>query len=249
MAFPAFLIPLLIGAGVGAAADKEKPLRGAAIGGTLGALTGGLAGGAGAAGAGAGGTTAATGTAGAGTAATTAGSAASGATTAGGVAKAGEIGGLTLAQKAQIASSAQQSLTPQAQQALLAEIGKGSAAQGVQTYAGTQSANPLISSALNTGSGAAGGLTAQQLAQAQQGIAMMTPEEQQQQQQVAPVPLPQSRFEPFTPEEQMSRVGGNEPLFVPRGLFEEERQKMAFDYIDNNMDDLLYEELRMRGLA
>lgn len=241
MAFPAFLIPLLIGAGVGAAADKEKPLRGAAIGGTLGALTGGLG-----AGAGAGGTTAATGAT---TATTTAGSAAGGATTAGGVAKAGEIGGLTLAQQAQIASSAQQSLTPQAQQALLAEIGKGSAAQGVQTYAGTQSANPLISSALNTGSGAAGGLTAQQLAQAQQGIAMMTPEEQQQQQQVAPVPLPQSRFEPFTPEEQMSRVGGNEPLFVPRGLFEEERQKMAFDYIDNNMDDLLYEELRMRGLA
>lgn len=242
------LIGMALGAVGGSQVDKDDPIRGALIGGTLGALTGGVAGGAGA-----GGTTAATGTTGATTAGTTAatGTATTGAaTTAGGVAKAGEIGGLTLAQKAQIASSAQQSLTPQAQQALLAEIGKGSAAQGVQTYAGAQSANPLISSALNTGSGAAaGGLTAQQLAQAQQGIAMMTPEEQQQQQQVAPVPLPQSRFEPFTPEEQMSRVGGNEPLFVPRGLFEEERQKMAFDYIDNNMDDLLYEELRMRGLA
>lgn len=48
MALP-FLIPMLIGAGVGAITNPDDRLRGALLGGTLGALTGGLGGGAGAA--------------------------------------------------------------------------------------------------------------------------------------------------------------------------------------------------------
>ena len=41
MALP-FLIPMLIGAGVGAITNPDDRLRGALLGGTLGALTGGL---------------------------------------------------------------------------------------------------------------------------------------------------------------------------------------------------------------
>ena len=49
MALP-FLVPMLIGAGVGAITNPDDRLRGALLGGTLGALTGGLGGGAGAGG-------------------------------------------------------------------------------------------------------------------------------------------------------------------------------------------------------
>ena len=40
---PAFLIPMLVGAGIGAITNPDDRLRGALLGGTLGALTGGLA--------------------------------------------------------------------------------------------------------------------------------------------------------------------------------------------------------------
>ena len=42
MALPAFLVPMLIGAGVGAVTNPDDRLKGALLGGTLGALTGGL---------------------------------------------------------------------------------------------------------------------------------------------------------------------------------------------------------------
>ena len=205
MALP-FLIPMLIGAGVGAITNPDDRLRGALLGGTLGALTGGFVPAAPAAASGLGG---------------------SAATSALGSAQAG-FGGAASAKAAADASIAAASGLSVPTQAL-----------GVAAPLGTTS---LVapSTGLSTALGAAPPVTAPLAGLDKfKAVAKEKPLETakfaqsmlgggQQQPQQAPVyvaPIQQGGGMPAPPsvEERLAMTGGNEPSFVPKGLFEEER--------------------------
>jgi hypothetical protein len=201
---------MLIGAGVGAITNPDDRLRGALLGGTLGALTGGLGG-----------------------AAATGGSAASGlggsAATSALSSATGGLGGAASAEAAKAAAINAASGLAVPTQAL-----------GVAAPAATTS---LVapSTGLSTALGAAPSTVAAPITGLDKlkAVAKEKPLETakfaqsmlgggQQQPQQAPVyvaPIQQGGGMPAPPsvEERLAMTGGNEPSFVPKGLFEEER--------------------------
>jgi len=252
-----FLIPMLIGAGVGAVTNPDDRLRGALLGGTLGALTGGL--GAAAAPATASGQALAGGLAqGAGasqaalTAAMTPAQQAALATAAKGTAAkaaagtAGSLAGAGGGAAAQTGSAIQginAANAAAAQQAnLINSVTSGATELGVGSAA--PQAIPTVGQQAATGATDLSNLAAQQnptglnkflsvakdkpLETSQFAQSMLGGGQQPQQAPVYAAPIQQGGGMPAPPsiEERLAMTGGNEPSFVPRGLFEEERIMM-----------------------
>ena len=252
-----FLIPMLIGAGVGAVTNPDDRLRGALLGGTLGALTGGL--GAAAAPATASGQALAGGLAqGAGasqaalTAAMTPAQQAALATAAKGTAAkaaagtAGSLAGAGGGAAAQTGSAIQginAANAAAAQQAnLINSVTSGATELGVGSAA--PQAIPTVGQQAATGATDLSNLAAQQnptglnkflsvakdkpLETSQFAQSMLGGGQQPQQAPVYATPIQQGGGMPAPPsiEERLAMTGGNEPSFVPRGLFEEERIMM-----------------------
>jgi len=252
-----FLIPMLIGAGVGAVTNPDDRLRGALLGGTLGALTGGL--GAAAAPATASGQALAGGLAqGAGasqaalTAAMTPAQQAALATAAKGTAAkaaagtAGSLAGAGGGAAAQTGSAIQginAANAGAAQQAnLINSVTSGATELGVGSAA--PQAIPTVGQQAATGATDLSNLAAQQnptglnkflsvakdkpLETSQFAQSMLGGGQQPQQAPVYAAPIQQGGGMPAPPsiEERLAMTGGNEPSFVPRGLFEEERIMM-----------------------
>ena len=203
MALP-FLIPMLIGAGVGAITNPDDRLRGALLGGTLGALTGGL------------GAAAVPG----GSAATSALSSATSGLAGSASAEAAKAAAINAASGLAVPTQALGVAAPAATTSLVAPSTGLSTAlgaappvtaplAGLDKFKAVAKENPLKTA---------------QFAQSMLGGG-------QQQPQQAPVyaaPIQQGGGMPTPPsvEERLAMTGGNEPSFVPRGLFEEERLMM-----------------------
>jgi hypothetical protein len=192
MALP-FLVPMLIGAGVGAITNPDDRLRGALLGGTLGALTGGL----GATAAGAGSTAMGTGSA---------------ATSALGSAQAG-LGGAASAEAAKQAAINAASGLSVAPQAL-----DVSAPLATTTLGATEAA--VVPSALSKLGKAAKEKpikTAETISSLTGGD-----QQQQQAAPMQMAPIQQGSFGmPMSREERLAMAGGDAPSFVPKGLFDQ----------------------------
>ncbi len=214
MALP-FLVPMLIGAGVGAITNPDDRLRGALLGGTLGALTGGL----GATAAGAGSTAMGTGSA-----ATSALS--SGMQGLGGAASA------EAAKQAAINAASGLSVAPQA-------LGV-SAPLATTTLGATEAA--VAPSALSK----LGKAAKEKPIKTAETISSLTGGDQQQQ-QAAPMqmaPIQQGSFGmPMTAEERLAMSGGDDPMFVQRGLFSEVKSDLKEE------EDLMMQQMRLAGLV
>jgi hypothetical protein len=193
MALP-FLIPMLIGAGLGAATNPDDKLRGALMGGTLGALTGGLGGAA----AGAGSTAMGTGSA---------------ATSALGSAQAG-LGSVASAEAAkQAAINAASGLVVPTQ------------ALGVSAPSLATTLGATESAAAGSGVMAkiAAGIKKDPQTAAQLSNSILGGGQQQQQAPVyASAPIQQGQFGGTpTVEESLAAASGGQPMFAPKGLFDE----------------------------
>ena len=192
MALPAFLVPMLIGAGVGAVTNPDDRLKGALLGGTLGALTGGL----GATAAGAGSTAMGTGSA---------------ATSALGSAQAG-LGGAASAEAAKqaaINAASGLSVAPQA-------LGV-SAPLATTTLGATEAAvAPSVLSKLGSTVKEKPVKTAEAISSLTGG------DQQQQAAPMQMAPIQQGSFGmPMSKEERLAMSGGDAPTFVPKGLFDQ----------------------------
>ena len=252
----AFLIPMLLGAGVGAVTNPDDRLRGALLGGTLGALTGGL---------------------GAAAPATASGQALAGGLAQGtGASQAALTAAMTPAQQAALATAAKGTAAKAAAGTAgsLAGAGGGAAAQTGSAIQGINAANagaaqqanlinsvtsgatelgvgsaapqaiPTVGQQAATGATDLSNLAAQQnptglnkflsvakdkpLETSQFAQSMLGGGQQPQQAPVYAAPIQQGGGMPAPPsiEERLAMTGGNEPSFVPRGLFEEERIMM-----------------------
>ena len=192
MALPAFLVPMLIGAGVGAVTNPDDRLRGALLGGTLGALTGGLGGAAGA------GSTAM----GTGSAATSAlGSAQAGL---------GATASAEAAKQAAINAASGLSVAPQA-------LGV-SAPLATTTLGATEAAVvPSVLSKLGKVAKEKPIKTAETISSLTGGD-----QQQQQAAPMQMAPIQQGSFGmPMSREERLAMAGGDAPSFVPKGLFDQ----------------------------
>ena len=215
MALP-FLVPMLIGAGVGAITNPDDRLRGALLGGTLGALTGGLGGAAGA------GSTAM----GTGSAATSAlGSAQAGL---------GSAASAEAAKQAAINAASGLSVAPQA-------LGV-SAPLATTTLGATEAA--VVPSALSK----LGKAAKEKPIKTAETISSLTGGNQQQQ-QAAPMqmaPIQQGSFGmPMSAEERLAMSGGDDPMFVQRGLF----NQVKADLQTEEEEDLMMQQMRLAGLV
>ena len=193
MALPAFLVPMLIGAGVGAVTNPDDRLRGALLGGTLGALTGGL----GATASGAGSTAMGTGSA-----ATSALS--SGMQGLGGAASA------EAAKQAAINAASGLSVAPQALgvSAPLATTTLGATEAAVAPSALSKLGNIAKEKPIKTAE------TISSLTGGDQ--------QQQQAAPMQMAPIQQGSFGmPMSKEERLAMAGGDAPSFVPKGLFDQ----------------------------
>ena len=193
MALPAFLVPMLIGAGVGAITNPDDRLRGALMGGTLGALTGGL----GATAAGAGSTAMGTGSA---------------ATSALGSAQAGlgSAASAEAAKQAAINAASGLSVAPQALgvSAPLATTTLGATEAAVVPSALSKLGNIAKEKPIKTAE-AISSLTGGDQQQ-QQAVPMQM------------APIQQGSFGmPMSREERLAMAGGDAPSFVPKGLFDQ----------------------------
>ena len=203
MALP-FLIPMLIGAGVGAITNPDDRLRGALLGGTLGALTGGLGG------------AAATG----GSASTSALSSATSGLAGSASAEAAKAAAINAASGLAVPTQALGVAAPMATTSLVAP------STGLSTALG---AAPSVTAPLASLDKFKAVVKENPLKTAQFAQSILGGGQQQPQQ--APVyaaPIQQGGGMPAPPsiEERLAMTGGNEPSFVPRGLFEEERLMM-----------------------
>ena len=254
MALP-FLVPMLIGAGVGAITNPDDRLRGALLGGTLGALTGGLGGAA------------------AGTATASGNALAGGLAQGAGASQAALTAALPQAQQAALATAAKGTAAKAAAGTAgsLAGAGGGAAAQTGSAIQGINAANaaaaqqanlinsvtsgatelglgstapqaiPTVGQQVSAGATDLSNLAAQQnptglnkflsvakdkpLETSQFAQSMLGGQQQPQQAPVYAAPIQQGGGMPAPPsiEERLAMTGGNEPSFVPKGLFEEER--------------------------
>jgi len=208
MALP-FLIPMLIGAGVGAITNPEDRLRGALLGGTLGALTGGLGAAAAPAAPGLGGS-----------AATSALSSASSGLSGAASAEAAKTAAINSASGLAVPTQALGVAAPAATTSLVAP------SAGLST---ALSAAPSTVSAPLTGLDKFKAVAKEKpLETAQFAQSMLGGEQQPQQAPIYAAPIQQGGGMPAPPsvEEKLAMTGGNGPSFVPRGLFEEERLMM-----------------------
>ena len=276
MALP-FLVPMLIGAGVGAITNPDDRLRGALLGGTLGSLTGGLGGAAA-------GTTTASGNA-------LAGGLAKGA----GASQAALTATMTPAQQAALATAAKGTAAKAAAGTAgsLAGAGGGAAAQTGSAIQGINAANaaaaqqanlinsvtsgatelglgstapqaiPTVGQQVSAGATDLSNLAAQQnptginkflsvvkdkpLETSLFAQSMLGGQEQPQQAPVYAAPIEQNFNASRSPslEERLAMTGGNEPSFVPKGLFEEERLIMD----DEERLKIMNQQFRSAGLV
>ena len=202
MAFP-FLIPMLIGAGVGAITNPDDRLRGALLGGTLGALTGGLGG------------AAATG----GSAATSALSSATSGLAGSASAEAAKAAAINAASGLAVPTQALGVAAPAATTSLVAP------STGLSTALG---AAPPVTAPLASLDKFKAVAKEKPLETAQFAQSLLGGQQQPQQAPVYAAPIQQGGGMPAPPsiEERLAMTGGNEPSFVPKGLFEEERLMM-----------------------
>ena len=206
---PAFLIPMLVGAGIGAATNPDDRLKGALLGGTVGALTGGL------------GTAAAPAAAAPGLGGSAATSALSSATSGlGGAAsaEAGKAAAINAASGLAVPTQALGVAAPAATTSLAAPSAGLSTA--LTSAAPSTVAAPLTGMDKFLSVAKEKPLETSQFAQS-----MLGGQQQPQQAPVYAAPIQQGGGMPAPPsiEERLAMTGGNEPSFVPRGLFEEER--------------------------
>jgi len=205
---PAFLIPMLVGAGIGAATNPDDRLRGALLGGTLGAITGGL------------GTAAAPAAAAPGLGGSAATSALSSATSGlGGAAsaEAGKAAAINAASGLAVPTQALGVAAPAATTSLVAP------STGLSTALG---AAPSTVAAPLTGLDKFKAVAKDKpLETSMFAQSMLGGQQQPQQAPVYAAPIQQGGGMPAPPsvEERLAMTGGNEPSFVPKGLFEEER--------------------------
>ena len=206
MALP-FLVPMLIGAGVGAITNPDDRLRGALLGGTLGALTGGLA---------------------PAVPAATSGFGGSAATTSALKSAQAGLGGAASAKAAADASIAAASGLSFPTQALgvaapAATTSLVAPSSGLSTALG---ATPSTVAAPLTGLDKFKALVKDKpLETSQFAQSMLGGQQQPRQAPVYAAPIQQGGGMPAPPsiEERLAMTGGNAPSFIPRGLFEEER--------------------------
>ena len=193
MALPAILGPILFGAGLGAISNRDDRLRGALLGGTLGALSGGLGGAA----AGAGSTAMGTGSA---------------ATSALGSAMQG-LGGAASAEAAKQAAITAASGLAVPTQAL------GVAAPLATTTLGATEA-AVAPSILNRLGDV---VKEKPLKTAETITSLTGGDQQQQAPIAVPIaPIQQGQFGmPMSKEERLAMAGGDAPTFVPKGLFDQ----------------------------
>ena len=198
---------MLIGAGVGAVTNPDDRLRGALLGGTLGALTGGF---------GPAVAPAATG----GSAATSALSSAQAGLGGAASAEAGKAAAINAASGLAVPTQALGVAAPAATTSLVAP------STGLSTALG---AAPSTVAAPLTGLDKFKAVAKDKpLETAQFAQSMLGGQQQPQQAPVYAAPIQQGGGMPAPPsiEERLAMTGGNEPSFVPRGLFEEERLMM-----------------------
>jgi len=198
---------MLLGAGVGAVTNPDDRLRGALLGGTLGALTGGLG--------------AAAAPAAGGSAATSALSSAQAGLGGAASAEAGKAAAINAASGLAVPTQALGVAAPAATTSLVAP------SAGLST---ALTAAPSTVAAPLTGLDKFKAVAKEKPLETAQLASSMLGGDQQQPQQ-APVyaaPIQQGGGMPAPPsiEERLAMTGGNEPSFVPRGLFEEERIMM-----------------------
>ena len=204
-----FLIPMLIGAGVGAVTNPDDRLRGALLGGTLGALTGGLGAAAAPAAPGLGGS-----------AATSALSSAQAGLGGAASAEAGKAAAINAASGLAVPTQALGVAAPAATTSLVAP------SAGLST---ALTAAPSTVTAPLTGLDKFKAVAKDKpLETSQFAQSMLSGGQQPQQAPVYAAPIQQGGGTPAPPsiEERLAMTGGNEPSFVPRGLFEEERIMM-----------------------
>ena len=207
MAFP-FLIPMLIGAGVGAITNPDDRLRGALLGGTLGALTGGLAPAVPAATSGL-----------SGSAATSALSSATSGLAGSASAEAAKAAAINAASGLAVPTQALGVAAPAATTSLVAP------STGLSTALG---AAPPVTAPLASLDKFKAVAKEKPLETAQFAQSLLGGQQQPQQAPVYAAPIQQGGGMPAPPsiEERLAMTGGNEPSFVPKGLFEEERLMM-----------------------
>ena len=198
-----WLIPILLGAVGGAASNPDDRLRGALLGGTLGALTGGL------------GSAAAPGLGG--SAATSALSSATSGLAGSASAEAAKAAAINAASGLAVPTQALGVAAPAATTSLVAP------STGLSTALG---AAPPVTAPLASLDKFKAVAKEKPLETAQFAQSLLGGGQQQPQQ--APVyaaPIQQGGGMPAPPsiEERLAMTGGNEPSFVPRGLFDEER--------------------------
>lgn len=242
MALPAFLIPMLIGAGVGAVTNREDPLRGALMGGVLGGLTGGLS------------AATAPGVAGVGGASQSALTAATAPGAAGGTAVAGQLAGGQVANQALAQSAAGQAAAASPLKNVIAREAARSVAinpaqslnaqaLGALTSGGTMSpaASPGLSTLLPSAERVATASYADKALQVikdkpletAQFVGALSPQEQQAAPMVAAPPIvqPQRPIVKSTEERLAESVG--DPVYISKPLFsqiereEEERRLLG----------------------
>ena len=198
---------MLIGAGIGAATNPDDRLRGALLGGTLGALTGGLGAAAAPAAAPALG----------GSAATSALSSATGGLSGAASAEAAKTAAINAASGLAVPTQALGVAAPTATTTLGASsTGLSTALTGAPTTitAPITGLDKFLSVAKD-----------KPMETAQFAQSMLGGQQQPQQAPVYAAPIQQGGGmpAPLSIEERLAMTGGNEPSFVPRGLFEEER--------------------------
>tara|TARA_R110001606_G_scaffold210724_1_gene358257 strand:+ start:43 stop:684 length:642 start_codon:yes stop_codon:yes gene_type:complete len=194
---------MLIGAGVGAITNPDDRLRGALLGGTLGALTGGLGG------------AAATG----GSAATSALSSATSGLAGSASAEAAKAAAINAASGLAVPTQALGVAAPAATTSLVAP------STGLSTALG---AAPPVTAPLASLDKFKAVAKEKPLETAQFAQSLLGGQQQPQQAPVYAAPIQQGGGMPAPPsiEERLAMTGGNEPSFVPKGLFEEERLMM-----------------------
>lgn len=232
---PAFLIPMLIGAGVGAITNPDDRLRGALLGGTLGALTGGLG-------------TTATGGAGATQGALSAATAPTLQSGLGAAASGASNAGANAAAKA-------------ASQAAINSAKVGAPIDIAQIAANTPVTGATRDIAQIAAETPALKVEAQKLSGFDKAKAIVKDKPYEsamfaqnvlgggQQQQAAPMqmaPIQQGSFGmPMTAEERLAMSGGDDPMFVQRGLFSEVKS----DFQTEEEEDLMMQQMRLAGLV
>lgn len=238
MAFPLALIPLILGAVGGAATNEEDRLEGALTGGLLGAITGGVAGGLGGAAAAEGGKAVVAETA-------------KSALTEGVKSAAATEGGKALA-----ASAVNEGASQAGQSALIESlVGETSSELGTEALQSQVQQN-LAANLATEQAAAQAPIQTQTLAQRfgqgikdnPQALAALAPEEEEPAPQfIQPAPLVQPQRDPvLSIEERLAMSTGDEPTFVPKGLFDETLVGMTEE---EKRRKLMQQELQQRGLA